>query len=67
MDMQTMQTVLGHLDGVVTLLLIIGFLWMVRWAYSSRRKRDFDEAAAMPLVAEGLIDERSKNDRGAGQ
>ena len=67
MDMQTMQTVLGHLDGVVTLLLIILFLGMVRWAYSSRRKQDFDEAAALPLVAEGLTQERSKTDRGAGQ
>ena len=67
MDMQTMQTILGHLDGVVTLLLIILFLWMIRWAYSSRRKQDFNEAAAMPLIAEGLIDERSKNDGGTGQ
>lgn len=37
------------LSGIVTAVLLIAFLagWM--WAWSPRRKADFDEAAQLPL------------------
>jgi cytochrome c oxidase cbb3-type subunit 4 len=39
----------GVLSGVVTAILIVAFLGGVGWAWSSRRKHDFDEAARLPL------------------
>ena len=35
--------------GLITLLLLIIFLGIVAWAYSSKRKESFDEAAQLPL------------------
>ena len=32
-----------------TLLLLIIFIGIVLWAFSSRRKQDFEEAAQLPL------------------
>lgn len=36
-------------SGLVTLILLLVFLGVVFWAYSSRRKADFDAAARIPL------------------
>ncbi|PWG74090.1 CcoQ/FixQ family Cbb3-type cytochrome c oxidase assembly chaperone, partial [Enterococcus hirae] len=36
---------LGTLMGLVTLVFLVVFLGIVAWAYSSRRRSDFDEAA----------------------
>lgn len=35
--------------GLITLLLMILFLALVVWTFSSRRRRDFEEAANLPL------------------
>ncbi|MEJ2602815.1 MAG: cbb3-type cytochrome c oxidase subunit 3 [Gammaproteobacteria bacterium] len=35
--------------GIMTALLMILFLALVVWAYSSKRRRDFEEAAKLPL------------------
>lgn len=35
--------------GLLTLLLLILFIGIVIWAYSSKRRKDFDEAARLPL------------------
>lgn len=35
--------------GIVTLILMILFFALVAWAWSSRRQRDFTEAANLPL------------------
>lgn len=40
---------LGTLRGLVTLALLLAFVGLVAWAWSSRRKADFDEAAQLPL------------------
>jgi len=42
----------GTVSGVLTLILMLLFIGIVVWAYSSRRKKDFDEAARLPLDAE---------------
>ena len=39
----------GTASGVMTGILILVFVGIVIWAYSSRRRRDFDEAARLPL------------------
>ena len=40
---------LPTLRGVLTLILMLAFLAIVVWAWSSRRKKDFEEAARLPL------------------
>jgi len=35
--------------GLLTLLLMVLFLGIVVWAFSSKRKKDFDAAARLPL------------------
>jgi cytochrome c oxidase cbb3-type subunit IV len=39
----------GTLSGIVTAILIVLFLGVWMWAYSSRRKEQFSKAARMPL------------------
>ena len=39
----------GMLSGISTLLLILVFVGIVAWAWSSKRKSAFDEAAQLPL------------------
>jgi cytochrome c oxidase cbb3-type subunit 4 len=40
---------IGTVRGLITLALMLAFLGLVIWAYSKRRKTDFDEAARLPL------------------
>lgn len=40
---------LPTLRGLSTLLLMLTFIGIVVWAWSSKRKKDFDEAARLPL------------------
>jgi cytochrome c oxidase cbb3-type subunit 4 len=40
---------IGTIRGLLTLVLMLAFIGLVVWAYSRRRKADFDEAAQMPL------------------
>lgn len=43
---------INTLYGLLTLLLLVLFIGIVLWAYSSRRKKDFEEAARLPLEDE---------------
>jgi len=45
MDMVTLRS-------VMTLVAFVIFLGIVAWAWSSRRKTDFDEAARLPFDSE---------------
>lgn len=40
---------LPTLRGLSTLLLMLTFIGVVAWAWSGKRKKDFDEAARLPL------------------
>jgi cytochrome c oxidase cbb3-type subunit IV len=40
---------IGMMRGVVTLFVMLAFIGMAFWAYSSRRKADFDEMANLPF------------------
>ncbi|AMC99762.1 CcoQ/FixQ family Cbb3-type cytochrome c oxidase assembly chaperone [Halomonas chromatireducens] len=42
----------GTFRGIITFLLIVAFLGITWWAYSRRRKPDFDEAANLPFAEE---------------
>jgi cytochrome c oxidase cbb3-type subunit IV len=52
------------LSGVLTVLALLAFLSVTFWAYSSKRKADFDAAARLPLeddVADGVPAKVSKS------
>lgn len=43
---------LGTVRGLLTAILLLLFLGIVFWAYSRKRRSDFDEAAQLPLEDE---------------
>lgn len=45
---------INTLRGLSTLFLFVAFVGLVFWAYSSKRKKDFDEAANLPFADEEL-------------
>ena len=45
----------GTLRGLYTALLLLIFIGICVWAFSSRRKEDFDEAASLPLEEDDAI------------
>ena len=57
---------INDLRGLSTLFLMIAFIGLCFWAYSSKRKKTFDEAAQLPFADEELnhrtMQEESRND-----
>lgn len=45
---------INDLRGISTAFLMITFIGMCFWAYSSKRKKAFDEAANLPFADEEL-------------
>jgi len=41
---------INTLRGIMTAILLVLFVGIIFWAYSRRRKADFDEAANLPFV-----------------
>lgn len=39
----------GTINGIITAILLLAFIVGSIWAFSSRRKKDFDEASRLPL------------------
>lgn len=37
------------LQGIITAILLISFIAGIAWAYSGKRRQEFDEAAQLPL------------------
>ncbi|MBA2779944.1 cbb3-type cytochrome oxidase subunit 3 [Billgrantia kenyensis] len=54
----------GTFSGIITGLLIIAFAGITWWAYSRRRKPDFDEAANLPFAED---DQPANRDSSASQ
>nr|WP_298416231.1 cbb3-type cytochrome c oxidase subunit 3 [uncultured Halomonas sp.] len=50
---------IGTFRGITTLLVMIAFLGVVFWAYSKRRRQDFDEAKNLPFADED--DQKSRD------
>jgi cytochrome c oxidase cbb3-type subunit 4 len=40
---------IGTVRGLITAALFVAFVALVAWAWSKRRKADFDELARLPL------------------
>jgi len=45
----------GTLRGLFTLFMFLAFLGTFLWAWSSRRKNDFDSAANLPLEHDEFV------------
>lgn len=45
---------INDLRGLSTLFLMISFIGLCFWAYSSKRKKTFDEAAQLPFADDEL-------------
>ena len=45
---------INDLRGLSTLFLMISFIGLCFWAYSSKRKKSFDDAANIPFADEEL-------------
>jgi cytochrome c oxidase cbb3-type subunit IV len=45
---------INDLRGISTAFLMISFIGMCFWAYNSKRKKAFDEAANLPFADEEL-------------
>jgi cytochrome c oxidase cbb3-type subunit 4 len=43
---------INTLRGLSTVIMLVAFIALVLWAYSSRRKRSFDDAAQLPFADE---------------
>jgi cytochrome c oxidase cbb3-type subunit 4 len=53
---------LDDLRSLVTVAAFVAFLGVIVWAYSRRRKRDFDEASQLPFADEPSDRARSDED-----
>jgi cytochrome c oxidase cbb3-type subunit 4 len=57
---------INDLRGFSTLFLMVTFIGLCFWAYSSKRKKTFDEAAQLPFADEELnqrtMQEEVRND-----
>lgn len=51
------------LSGIMTGLLMLVFLGIVVWAYSGRRRRDFEEAARLPLEDEPRASRQNRDEQ----
>ena len=47
---------INELRGLSTVLMMIAFIGLVFWAYSGKRKTEFDEAAQLPFADEKIDD-----------
>lgn len=43
---------INTLRGIATILVMLAFLGITLWAYSSYKKKDFDEASQLPFADE---------------
>jgi len=51
---------INNLRGISTILVMVAFFTVFFWAYSSKRKSEFDEAANLPFADEHLDVNASK-------
>ncbi len=50
----------GIWRGVFTVFMFVAFIGISVWAYSSRRKDEFDEMANLPLEQDNFVAENGK-------
>ena len=55
---------INDLRGLGTVFAMAAFLGVCFWAYSSRKKQDFEEAASLPFVDDTLGQEQDQQNPG---
>ncbi|MBD9484224.1 cbb3-type cytochrome c oxidase subunit 3 [Pseudomonas sp. PDM14] len=58
---------IGMLRGIGTAVVFIAFIGVVLWAYSSRRKDSFDEAANLPFADDTPANKRDEQASGSNK
>ncbi|MDH4039349.1 MAG: cbb3-type cytochrome c oxidase subunit 3 [Gammaproteobacteria bacterium] len=53
---------INDLRGLSTVFLMVAFIGLCFWAYSSKRKKEFDDAANLPFADEKLNQETMKEE-----
>jgi cytochrome c oxidase cbb3-type subunit 4 len=56
---------LGTVRGFITLVLLLAFIGVVFWAYSRRRKKDFDEMSRLPFREYPTDQDPTSKDQGS--
>ena len=51
----SMIELISDARSIVTVICMLTFIGIVVWAYSARRKSDFDEAAMLPFADEDTM------------
>lgn len=51
---------INDMRSLITVAGLVCFLAIAAWAYSSRRRKDFDEAANLPFTDPEELDEQRK-------
>ena len=51
------------LRGIATLFVLLAFLGVVLWAYSSYKKKDFDEAPQLPFADETESERKAREEK----
>ncbi|WP_133406777.1 cbb3-type cytochrome oxidase subunit 3 [Parashewanella tropica] len=54
----------GTLQGILTIIVMIVFIGIFAWAYSSRQKKNFDEAANLVFSDEESSKKENNKDSG---
>ena len=57
-----MEVDMGTFRGIITAVLMILFIGLVIWAFSRRRKEEFDAAARLPLGDDRMPAASTEND-----
>ena len=51
------------IQSIWSIVVFVTFIGIVFWAFSSKRKSDFDEAARLPFDEDELADDKKKSER----
>ena len=54
---------LSDARSIITVISMLTFIGIVLWAYSTRRKNDFDEAAMLPFNEEDDLNKTTQEPR----
>ena len=54
---------INDVRGILTAIIFFAFMGIWVWAWSSRRKKDFDASAALPLEEDNYITTNSTTER----
>ena len=55
---------INDIRGLATVLAMVAFLAVTYWAYSSRRQKDFEEAANLPFADDDIPDNKHNKNNG---